>query len=450
MTLTDFATLFNLTGVAAVLFISLVMLWRHPSPFFQSWTTAYGAVFGMLAVDLAGNLLGRAPSQVALHVALALVSGGCFLRVSRQLRGETLAPRLIAVVSGIGGAAAWALTAAGVPLPLLFVPVVLMIFGVNLWLGFTLIRHGADGIPAPWLGVPFLLLGAFVASFPLIVSTPIAWVGYWATGLLNVLVGMGMALYLLDRAYGRLQAQHEQLLRLEQLKRSFLSTVSHELRTPLAGMIGNLEFLEDGLGGTLSPAQESYVHEVQRGALQLSELVESLLDTAQMEAGALKVKREPVNLQELLPQARQAMLGLAAQKGLDLELAVPDDVPLVKGDALRIAQVMNNLLSNAVKFTPAGGAIRITASVTREGVAVSVSDSGIGIPPAALPQVFEPFFQVDSSLTRQHRGSGLGLPIVKTLVEAMEGTIAVESHLGEGSTFSFTLPLAEELSVRVS
>jgi len=450
MTLTEVASLFNLSGIAVVLVLSLVMLWRHPSPFYRAWTSAYGAMFAVLAFDILGGHFGRTGPMVALHAAAALTTAGFLYRVFRMLRGSTFDLRLIAASALAGAAATGVATAAGLPFHVVIAPVAFLIVAGNLALGLTLIFPGKDGNPAPLLGIPFFLTGLLIFTYPALMLTPYFWLGYWAMGLLNVLVGVGMTVYLLEAAYARLQAQHEQLLRLEQLKRSFLSTVSHELRTPLTGMVGNLELLEDGIGGPLSPAQEAYVREVQRGATQLSELVESLLDTAQMEAGAFRVKREAVDLNVLLPQARQAIAGWAAQKRLNLELSVEAELPLVQGDALRLSQVMSNLLSNAVKFTPEGGTLRITAAASPEGVSVTVSDTGIGIPVSALPHVFEPFFQVDSGLTRQHRGSGLGLPIVKTLVEAMGGTIVVSSQPAQGSTFRVTMPLADVACVPLS
>ncbi len=450
MTLTDVATLFNLSGIAVVLLLSLVMLRRHPSPFFRAWTSAYGAMFAVLALDILGGQIGRTGPMVALHAAAALTTAGFLYRVYRMLRGSTLDLRLIAATALLGGGVTGFATAAGLPFHVVIAPIALLIVAGNLALGLTLVFPGKDATPAPLLGIPFFLLGLLIFTYPALILTPFSWLGYWVMGLLNVLVGVGMSVYLLEAVYARLQAQHEQLLRLEQLKRSFLSTVSHELRTPLTGMVGNLELLEDGIGGPLTPAQEGYVREVQRGASQLSELVESLLDTAQMEAGAFKVKREAVDLNALLPQARQAIAAWAAQKRLNLELSIEAELPLVQGDALRLSQVMANLLSNAVKFTPEGGTIRIAAAATPEGVSVTVSDTGIGIPVSDLPQVFEPFFQVDSGLTRQHRGSGLGLPIVKTLVEAMGGTITVASQLAKGSTFRLTMPLADAACVPVA
>jgi len=444
MTLLDVASLFNLSGIAVVLLLSLVMLWRHPSPFFRAWTSAYGAMFAVLAFDILGEHVGRSWPIVALHAAAALTTAGFLYQVYRMLRGSDVDRRLIAAAALVGAAVTGLATAAGLPFHVVIAPIALLIVVGNVALGMALIFPGKDATPAPLLGIPFFLLGLLICTYPWLILMPFAWLGYWAMGLLNVLVGVGMSVYLLEAAYARLQVQHEQLLRLQQLKRSFLSTVSHELRTPLTSMVGNLELLEDGIGGPLNTTQEGYLRDVKRGADQLTELVNSLLDTAQMEAGALKVKQEAVDLNLLLPQARQAIAGLAAQKHLNLILTMEADLPLVQGDALRLKQVLGNLLSNAVKFTPEGGTIRLTAVATPEGVSIAVSDTGIGILASDLTQVFEPFFQVDSGLTRLQRGSGLGLPIVKTLVEAMGGTISVSSQPAQGSTFRVTLPLADE------
>jgi signal transduction histidine kinase len=170
-------------------------------------------------------------------------------------------------------------------------------------------------------------------------------------------------------------------------------------------------------------------------------LIEQLLDLSRMEAGRLELAAEPVALHTILEQVRQDIVPLVTAKGLSFAIDLPESLPPVLGDAVRLRQILLNLVGNAVKFTEAG-AVDITASQTADGITVKVRDTGIGISQEALPFIFEEFRQVDGSLTRRHGGAGLGLAIARKLAEQMGGRISVESALGAGSTFTLWLPVA--------
>jgi signal transduction histidine kinase len=247
----------------------------------------------------------------------------------------------------------------------------------------------------------------------------------------------------LQLANGQLQTALEELRHLDRAKADFLNVISHELRTPLNFIMGFASFLEEGGAGELNERQRQLLGRVLDGSDRLLELVNNLLDYARMEAGNFRVEPRPVRLGPLVEDMVTAMAPIALKNGLTLSWRPAPELGLVLADPARLEQAILNLVSNALKFTRAGG--RVTVSAAPEGrlVRVSVADTGIGIPAEALPRLFSKFYQVDSSVTREFGGTGLGLAITKSLVEAMGGTLSVESQVGVGSTFSFTLPLAD-------
>jgi len=264
----------------------------------------------------------------------------------------------------------------------------------------------------------------------------------------------------------RLAAAVERMQEVDRLKSNFLATVSHELRTPLTSVIGYAEMLLEGLAGPLSREQRDYVQIIMEKGDQLLQLITGILDVSRMETGSLRVAREPVNLRELVESGIAALGPLARRKRLEILGGAPADAPRVQGDREKIRQVLLNLLGNAVKFTPEGGRVEVTIEVgpmtpleelgahavalgssgpaRHLGVRMSIADNGIGIAPESQGRIFEPFFQVDSSSTRAYGGTGLGLTLVKSYVEAHGGRVWVDSELGRGSAFTVTLPAVEE------
>lgn len=247
-----------------------------------------------------------------------------------------------------------------------------------------------------------------------------------------------------------LEEANQHLHALDRLKSNFLNAASHELRTPLASIVGYAEFLEDGLGGELSETQATFVGQIQTGAGRLQRLVEDLLDFARVEAGTLAIQLETA---DLLDKVRSVLDGLRPQARavqVALQADLPDEPLLMHMDPQRIEQVLFNLTANAVKFTREGGEVAIAVAKTLEGVRVEIRDTGIGISPEHLPHLFQKFFQVNTGTTRQYGGTGLGLSIAKAFVEAHGGTIGVDSTLGQGSVFWFTLPRLPEHDSRLS
>lgn len=240
----------------------------------------------------------------------------------------------------------------------------------------------------------------------------------------------------------RLQAaQIERLQELDRLKGDFLNAASHELRTPLTSITGYAEFLEDQIGGPLTPNQAEFVAQIQAGASRLQRIVDDMLDFARLEAGAFSLERQWVDLRARLQAEVASVQPQAREAQLELTTELPPDPVMVCLDPGRIGQVLLNLVGNALKFTPPGGRIRVRLLPGDREVRVEVQDTGIGIASAHRARLFEKFFQVDASSTREHGGAGLGLAIARGLVEAHGGAMGVESQEGQGSTFWFTLPV---------
>jgi signal transduction histidine kinase len=225
----------------------------------------------------------------------------------------------------------------------------------------------------------------------------------------------------------------------EQLRRNMVADVAHELRTPLSNIQGYLEAIRDGV---IEP-DPAAIGSLNEEASLLSRLVNELQELSLAEAGELKLVYQAENIADLIKQAVVPCQPQIAAKGIKLSLDLPEDLPLVNIDWQRVNEVLHNLLENAVVHTPERGTINVAASAKGRWVEVNVSDTGEGIPAEDLPHVFERFYRVDKSRARATGGSGLGLTIAKRLIEAHGGTITVQSKLGKGSCFSFTVPIAE-------
>jgi signal transduction histidine kinase len=230
-------------------------------------------------------------------------------------------------------------------------------------------------------------------------------------------------------------------------KTQFFANISHDLRTPLAAVVTHAEILRDGILGPLTEKQAESIEGIIRGGRQLLNQVSEILTYARGEAGQLTLVRSTFSLGEVLRQVMALNEPLAARKELATELRVEDDaLPPVTADREKIAHVVGNLLGNAIAFTPEGGRLWLEARVVEDGThraaLVEVGDTGIGIAPEHHDMIFREFAQVDSSASRRHHGTGLGLAIARRLVELHGGRIWVESTLGVGSRFRFTVPLA--------
>jgi two-component system sensor histidine kinase BarA len=240
----------------------------------------------------------------------------------------------------------------------------------------------------------------------------------------------------------RLENAYERLKELERMKASFLATMSHELRTPLTSIIGYSEIMLEGLGGTLTPEQRQYVGIIMEKGEALLGLLTTLLDMSKIGAGRVKVVASEVDPSLLIREAVAASQPLAQKKGIALTCRLPEGLPRARWDRDKIRQSLVNVLDNGLKFTASGGAVTVEAAPGPAGkLTVSVRDTGVGIPEHHLGRIFEMFYQVDGSTTREFGGAGLGLAIVKSYVEAHGGDVRAESRPGEGSVFHLELPL---------
>ncbi|HEY1293716.1 MAG TPA: response regulator [Chloroflexota bacterium] len=244
----------------------------------------------------------------------------------------------------------------------------------------------------------------------------------------------------LGRLYGFRDVTQER--ELDRMKTEFVSQVSHELRTPLTAIKGFTELLLDGDAGEVNEEQQEYLDIVKSNVDRLVALINDLLDISRIESGRIKLEVAPIDLPPIIDSVVATLRPLLEGKQQTLTTSVQPDLPTAMGDRDRVVQVVTNLVSNAHKYTQAGGSISVTAERTGELLRVAVKDNGMGIPEEDIPKLFTRFFRVDSSLTREIGGTGLGLSIVKSIVELQGGTVFVDSQLGEGSTFAFTLPVA--------
>jgi len=226
----------------------------------------------------------------------------------------------------------------------------------------------------------------------------------------------------------------------EEMKSNFLSVVSHELKTPLHSIKGFVDIILMGKTGRITETQRDFLTIVKTQTTSLQNQINDLLEFSRLEAGQVRLRIEDVAMSEIASSVIEKLKPQAQEGQVSLESRLPADFPSIQADRGRLEQVITNLVDNAIKFTPAGGRVTISGEDQGPIVQVSVSDTGIGIPPEAQKQVFDRFYQVDGSPTRSYRGTGLGLTICKHIVEQHHGRIWVESEEGKGSTFHFQIP----------
>jgi signal transduction histidine kinase len=257
--------------------------------------------------------------------------------------------------------------------------------------------------------------------------------------------------YRVAEAKGKeLQASFDKLKELDTLKSNFLATVSHELRTPLTSIIGYTDMLLEGLAGDVSTEQREYLSTVMDKSESLLQMITGMLELTRVEADRIHVHRTTSDPTTVVHDAVTTVIPMAKRKKIEINQKLSPDLPKISMDAGKVQQSLLNLLANAVKFTREGGHIEVEALITQSGngrfggdewLELRVSDDGIGIAPDQIDRVFDTFYQVDGSSTREFGGVGLGLALVKSYIEAHGGEVTVESALGQGSRFSLRLPL---------
>ena len=233
-----------------------------------------------------------------------------------------------------------------------------------------------------------------------------------------------------------------ELRRLERVRRDFVANVSHEFKTPLTAIQG---FAETLLSGALDDKanRKRFMEIIREHAQRLARLTDDLLKLSRIEAGRLELESRPVSVAALVNGCVETARLKAESKGLRLTVGLPEDLPAVRGDAVQLGEVLQNLIDNALQYTPPGGRIDVTAYSNGHEVIFTVADTGIGIPEADLERIFERFYRVDAARSREAGGTGLGLSIARHIVDAHGGRIWVESAVGQGSRFRFSIDSAE-------
>jgi two-component system cell cycle sensor histidine kinase PleC len=225
-----------------------------------------------------------------------------------------------------------------------------------------------------------------------------------------------------------------------QAKSKFLANMSHELRTPLNAIIGFSEIMGSGMFGALgSEKYHEYCHDILTSGHYLLEVINDILDMSKIEAGRMKLDKEPLDLSKTLAESLRVVSGRADDKHLVLDADIDGAIPVV-ADRRAIKQIIVNLLSNAVKFTPDGGKVVVRSRVFSDSIMLMIADTGIGIPPQSLARLGRPFEQVESQLTKTYHGSGLGLAIARSLADLHGGSMRLRSKLGVGTVVCVTLP----------
>jgi len=235
----------------------------------------------------------------------------------------------------------------------------------------------------------------------------------------------------------------ERLTELNQIKANLISNVSHELRTPLAHIKGYVELVAEGQLGPVSDDQENALAVVQRASERLERLIEDLIEFSTASRGGIHLNPAVVSLADLAEDVVQSSQPKAEKAGVTLEMLVDRDLPPLHADRERMRWVLHQLVDNGIKFTAPGGHVRVSAKAASGIVEVEVADTGIGIPSERLEEIFEPFHQLDGSATRRYGGTGLGLALVRLILQAHGAEMQVGSEEGKGSTFQFPLPMAE-------
>jgi len=304
---------------------------------------------------------------------------------------------------------------------------------VPLMASYLLGREGGVWLVAAMaMGVGAYLAGRHGVGVPVVDSNPDA------SAVVNLCFGL-LGAWVFTRRFDALRRRSlERMREADRAKNVFLATVGHEIRTPMNGVLGMTEVL---LAEPLTPRQREQLEVIQRSGQGLVALINDLLDVTRLEAGKLHVDDAPFDLHALLRDVEALARPQAVAKGLAFEVSLDGGLPrFVRGDVVRLGQVLNNLLSNAIKFT-ARGEVRLSVAAGPRILSLAVHDSGPGIPPEAHARIFEPFEQLDAGARRRHAGTGLGLAISRQLTELMGGELRLDSAPGRGTTLEVRLPL---------
>jgi len=246
-----------------------------------------------------------------------------------------------------------------------------------------------------------------------------------------------------DTNQQKLQLEKSAAEKVSRAKSELLANMSHELRTPLNAIIGFSDMMQNEMFGPIPERYRDYARDIHQSGNYLLNLINEILDLSKLEAGKLELRREEFDLSSAISFAKQVVTSQAKKSEVQLEHSIATALPLVRGDEMQIRQVLINLLSNAVKFTPKGGRVCISAAHnSHDGLTILVQDTGIGMKSDQIAKALEPFGQIDSDHGRKSKGTGLGLPIAKRLIELHGGRLIVDSVVNLGTTVKVTFPAA--------
>ena len=247
----------------------------------------------------------------------------------------------------------------------------------------------------------------------------------------------------LGRTLGTVTMLHDitTLKKMDQLKSDFVSMVAHEIRSPMNSVLAQLKVILDGLAGDLTEKQQEILGRASDKIKSLSDLSTELLDLARIESGLITQEKENLNMVELLTEQVSFHQAKAQEKEIRLELEPVPELPPLLGNRQNIEEILSNLITNSINYTPNGGRVSVSATVKNDYLSISVTDTGFGIPKDDLDRIFDRFYRVKNEKTRFITGTGLGLPIVKSIVDAHNGMIDVKSEPDKGTTFDIRIPI---------
>lgn len=417
----------------------------------------FGIVVEPIAsVVLALKLWGQVENErVALW--LVLVWGTAALRAIlwQRYRRSELDPRIVPALKGaflVGSGVAGALWGSAAPLlwPLGSLSnQIFLLIGVCGVLAAITVSYSAY--------LPAVL--AYLASTMSVVTGTLLWHGAGAPfEVVGMALALGTGLLALSRYINRLSrdklelslqlaAEGEAAEIANRTKSEFIANMSHELRTPLNAILGFSEILKDQtLGPVGDPRYVGYAHDIHNSGTHLLDVINDILDISKIEAGKMELREERVDFGRVVNSALSLVRDSAEKNAISLKAIVPDRPPVLRGDERSLKQILINLLSNAIKFTPLGGEVLVEVKMAPQGdLLLIVRDTGIGMAPEDIPKAMVPFVQVDGSLARRFEGTGLGLPLVKSLVEIHDGDFRLTSELSVGTTAVATFPSARVL-----
>lgn len=279
------------------------------------------------------------------------------------------------------------------------------------------------------------------AFFKVITAIASVTTAIWLFFLRRKIVGIAEAAKLSENRRIQLEKQSVELQQVSRLKSEFLANMSHELRTPLNAIMGFSALMLEGRTGSLSPDQKEYIDDILTSSRHLLRLVNDVLDLAKVESGKFEFHPEKIEIPKLLEEVKDILRGLASEKRITVSTVIDPAAATATLDPAKLKQVLYNYLSNAIKFTPNEGHVTVRFSAAEnDGIRIEVEDTGVGISPKDMAQLFVEFQQLDSGTSKRHPGTGLGLALTKRIVEAQGGSVAVQSKPGEGSTFTAILP----------